>query len=623
MSLAPVGAAFAEDGIDWTSVQPDEVPPADALVEAPVEEPAEVPAETPSDELDGATDELGVEPDLEADLETAPQARTFAAPFAAAVASSFDPGNIISDYNFFDSWAMTEGEIQTFLDRNIAAPCENSNCLNVLKMNTPNASWTWGTCAPYAGAANESAARIIYKVQRACGLSAKVILVTLQKEQSLVTRNGPSSEILRKAMGMGCPDTDVCDSQYYGFFNQVYAAARQIVWYTNPDSSMFKSKKYEVGQVKPVQLHPNAACGAPGVRIANVATAAMYHYTPYQPNGAALAAGWGASGDPCSSYGNRNFSLYYTQWFGSPTGSPSPSAQRIAGTDRYDTAAAISRSSFSGEGSVPVAYVVTGEDFPDALAAGPAAASQGGPLLLTNPGYVPDPTTAELKRVKPKSIIVVGGPAAVSDHVVNTLKQIAPVTRIFGSDRYDTSRKVAQQAFGGATSAYVATGLNYPDALSASAAAGVARVPILLVNGGIGGVDAATTDYLKARKITSVKIVGGPVAVHPGVESGIVAKGVAVKRLSGEVRELTSVAINRDAFPGATSAYLATSLSFPDALAGSAAAARAGSPLYVTYPGCVTGELRSELKQRLNVASIRLLGGPAALNESIARLEGC
>jgi O-6-methylguanine DNA methyltransferase len=147
----------------------------------------------------------------------------------AFASGGFDPSNIISDYNFFDSWAMTESEIQAFLERE-GNPCGNSNCLANFRVNTPNASWDFGTCAPYAGAANESAARIIFKVQRACGLSAKVILVTLQKEQGLITASRPSDLVMRKAMGMACPDTSECDAAYYGFFNQIYAAARRVGW---------------------------------------------------------------------------------------------------------------------------------------------------------------------------------------------------------------------------------------------------------------------------------------------------------------------------------------------------------------------------------------------------------
>ena len=62
--------------------------------------------------------------------------------------------------------------------------------------------------------------------------------------------------------------------------------------------------------------NPSAACGAKTITIANKATASLYYYTPYQPNAAALAAGWGI-GDCCSAYGNRNFFLYFTTWFGS------------------------------------------------------------------------------------------------------------------------------------------------------------------------------------------------------------------------------------------------------------------------------------------------------------------
>lgn len=622
LSLAPVGAAFAEDGVDWTSVQPDELATSEAPVapdDAPVV-PDDAPV-VPDEAGEEPSDELGVEP--EGDPQ--PQARSFAEAQAMA-STSFNPGNIISDYNFFNSWAMTEGEIQAFLDRSIAGPCENSNCLSVLKMNTPNASWSWGTCAPYSGAANESAARIIYKVQRACGLSAKVILVTLQKEQSLVTRTGPSTEILRKAMGMGCPDTDVCDSQYYGFFNQVYAAARQIVWYTNPDSSMYKSGKFAVGQVRPVQLHPNAACGAPGVKIGNLATAALYHYTPYQPNAAALAAGWGASSDACSSYGNRNFSLYYNKWFGDPTATPSPSSQRLAGIDRYETAAAVSRSSFSGETAVNVVYITTGELFPDALSAAPAAAKEGGPLLLVNPAFVPASTRAEIERLKPSRIVIVGLEGGVSAATAKDLSRYATIERIGGADRYETSRKLAEKKFAGANNAYLATGEDFPDALSASAAAGASKVPVVLVNGFLPAADAATIKTLRTVGVKTVRIAGGPGVMTPALVETVKAQGIGAIRLDGIDRYLTSVRINTEAldrgvFTKPATAYIATGVLFADALSGAAAAGRVGSPLYVSQPNCVSPELRAAITGR-SVTAMKLLGGTGALSDKVAYL-GC
>ena len=238
---------------------------------------------------------------------------------AAPSSSGFDPGYIISDSQFYVKDAMSQDQIQAFLDSNIGT-CLNSLCLNVLRVDTPTTTLAFGTCATYPGEANESAARIIYKVQQACSISAKVLLVTLQKEQGLVTSRSPSASILRKALGQGCPDTAACDSAFYGFFNQMYSGARQLTWYGNPQGSHTSIK---VGQLNAVRFHPNAACGSSNVVVQNRATAALYYYTPYQPNAAALA-NMGGTGDACSSYGNRNFWVYYNNWFGSPTSGGNP-----------------------------------------------------------------------------------------------------------------------------------------------------------------------------------------------------------------------------------------------------------------------------------------------------------
>ncbi|WP_307043455.1 hypothetical protein [Agromyces ramosus] len=237
----------------------------------------------------------------------------------AVSGSDFDPGNIISDANFYNGSAMSEVEIQQFLERTVGS-CQNSNCLAAYRADTPTRTWSFGTCSTYHGGAGETAARIIFKVQQACNLSAKVILVTLQKEQSLLTDRAPSDGVMRKAMGYGCPDTSTCDSTYYGFFNQVFAAGRQLTWYGNPAGSFTSIR---VGAYNAIRYHPNAACGSRDVLVRNRATAALYYYTPYTPNAAALA-NLGGLGDGCSAYGNRNFWVFYNNWFGSPTTSTPP-----------------------------------------------------------------------------------------------------------------------------------------------------------------------------------------------------------------------------------------------------------------------------------------------------------
>jgi len=243
------------------------------------------------------------------------------APADALSGAEFDPGYIISDAQFYARDAMSQDQIQTFLDQKIGT-CQNSLCLNVLRVDTPTTTLSFGTCSTYQGEANESAARIIYKVQQACSISAKALLVTLQKEQGLVTSKAPTAAILRKALGQGCPDTAACDSAFYGFFNQMYSGARQLTWYGNPAGSHTSIK---VGQYNAIRLHPRTDinCGSPSVLVKNRATAALYYYTPYQPNAAALA-NLGGPGDGCSSYGNRNFWVHYNNWFGSPSTGGNP-----------------------------------------------------------------------------------------------------------------------------------------------------------------------------------------------------------------------------------------------------------------------------------------------------------
>lgn len=241
--------------------------------------------------------------------------------------ADFDPGMIISDEYFYDRSAMSEAEIQRFLENAVGGRCSNSNCLAVYKADTPTRTWSFGTCSTYPGGSGESAARIIFKVQQACGLSAKVILVTLQKEQSLVTNRAPTDGIMRKAMGYGCPDTSSCDSTYYGFFNQIFAAGRQLTWYGNPNGSFTHIK---VGHANAIRYNPNADCGSKTVFIKNRATAALYYYTPYTPNAAALDNLYGV-GDGCSAYGNRNFWRMFTDWFGSTSAPPYGSLDSAVG----------------------------------------------------------------------------------------------------------------------------------------------------------------------------------------------------------------------------------------------------------------------------------------------------
>lgn len=262
-------------------------------------------------------------------------------PAQAVNATEFSAGNIISDANFYDGRAMSSTEVQNFLNEKVsrctigdpgyaAGSVRGTNtiaskCLRNFTLSTASKASN-AYCGAYSGAANESAAQIIAKVGEACGISQKVLLVMLEKEQSLVSDTWPYVRQFDVAMGYACPDSGPnnsanCDSNYSGFYNQVYRAAWQLKVYRGNPSSY----RYQPFATNTIQWHPNAGCGTSQVYIENWATAALYIYTPYRPNQAALNAGWG-TGDNCSTYGNRNFFLFFNTWFGN---SPSPGIAAI------------------------------------------------------------------------------------------------------------------------------------------------------------------------------------------------------------------------------------------------------------------------------------------------------
>jgi len=224
-------------------------------------------------------------------------------------ATEFDPGHIVSDDAFYDSAAMSEDEIQAFLESVSCRPDEGVKCLADYTESTTTQPAVGGAhCAEYRGGIRERASRIIAKVAEACGISPRSLLVLLQKEQSLLTR--PSVSGYERATGYGCPDTADCETKYFGFFNQVYNAAWQFRQYTEEPDRAFRIGTVQVG------YHPDAACGASAVEIRNQATANLYNYTPYQPSDATLADP--DTGDACSAFGNLNFWRIWHRWFGDP-----------------------------------------------------------------------------------------------------------------------------------------------------------------------------------------------------------------------------------------------------------------------------------------------------------------
>ncbi|QJU54968.1 ExeM/NucH family extracellular endonuclease [Herbiconiux sp. KACC 21604] len=296
-----------------------------------------------------------------------------------------------------------------------------------------------------------------------------------------------------------------------------------------------------------------------------------------------------------------------------------PVTDRVAGADRYATSVEASLEGFP-EGAETV-YVVSGEVFPDALSASPAAARADAPILLTQQGQLPPGVAAEVERLDPESIVVVGGVNSVSAAVQTALGQIAPVSRIQGADRYETSRLVAESAFPeGAAQAVVAAGANFADALSAGAAIDGAG-PVVLVDGRANSLDAASAALIEELGLDEIAVAGGEKSVSAGIvtQLGTIAETV---RLGGVDRYESSRLINAHFFTSADRVVLATGVGFPDALSGSGLAPKLDAPLFTVPGDCVPAETLAQI-DALGAGQVTLLGGENTLSPAVAELTAC
>ncbi len=305
-------------------------------------------------------------------------------------------------------------------------------------------------------------------------------------------------------------------------------------------------------------------------------------------------------------------------------------ATRLQGADRYSTAATVSAALVRSPSAGQRVFVASGERFPDALAAGAAAGrtSTTTPVVLVPAsGELPSAVRAELSRLAPERITVVGGTSAVDDGVLGQLRAFAgTVDRTSGDDRYATSAAAALQAASASGAptgrpVYLATGANYPDALSGGAAAASAGGSLLLTDpGALSGPTAAALAQLRP---SAVHVLGGTISSSVVDQVRAAAPGAAVDVLAGSDRYETAVAVARSAFPdGAAAVVLATGQDFPDALAGGPLAAAGGAPLLLVQQGCAPGAVVDGVT-RLGARSATVLGGSASLSDAAASLARC
>lgn len=298
---------------------------------------------------------------------------------------------------------------------------------------------------------------------------------------------------------------------------------------------------------------------------------------------------------------------------------------RLAGGSRISTAVAVSEDGWTSADTVVVA---SADDYPDALSAAVLAADRGAPTLLTHRDVLPEEVADELERLDPTTVVIVGGPAAVSEEVERRIGDTAGqprVERIAGDDRYGTAADVARAA-GPTSVAALASGQRFPDAVSAGALAATPdRVPTLLTPGGHLHEDVVPA--LRDLEVDTVHVVGGVAAVDGDVDEQLRDEGFTVRRLAGADRYATSAAVAREAVSrfgdGLQGAVLATGSDFPDALTAAASAARAAAVLALVPTGGLAlpdgvADLLDTERDRLDCNAI--VGGPVAVGVRVAEM---
>ena len=262
----------------------------------------------------------------------------------------------------------------------------------------------------------------------------------------------------------------------------------------------------------------------------------------------------------------------------------------VAGADRYETAVAIAAGAYPD--GADVVFVATGEDFADALAIGPHAARSGGPILLTRSGDLPASTEAEVRRLSPERIVVVGGPSAVGPQVEASLATIAPVVRIAGDSRLTTAVAVSAVSHpDGADEVAIARADDFADALVAGPLMAERNGPILLT--GTDELSEVTRAELLRLDPTRITILGGTAAVGAEVEAAVADLAPTVERIAGENRFETARQIGLALFGehGAQRVYVVSGESFADALAGAAIAVRPDSGGFAQTIGGIPGPI--------------------------------
>ena len=296
-----------------------------------------------------------------------------------------------------------------------------------------------------------------------------------------------------------------------------------------------------------------------------------------------------------------------------------PAADRIAGGNRISTALTTSDKlkQVLGVEKYDTIVVADAMSFPDALSGSYLAAATKAPILLYKEGQASVVNYIRENLNEGGKVYILGGTSSVPDSLMTELSGIA-CERVAGSGRLATSLKIIAKAdeLRGTKpeKVLICDGRGFADSLSASATG----LPILLVNGG-GSLNDEQKAYLESVRGAQLYVIGGKNSVSEDILIALNAYDAdGAERVAGGGRELTSVEVAKEFFPGATSAALASSTSFPDGLSGGPVAYAMGAPLLLTRDTKET--ITADYVNSNGITDGYIIGGEAAVSNASAAI---
>lgn len=289
---------------------------------------------------------------------------------------------------------------------------------------------------------------------------------------------------------------------------------------------------------------------------------------------------------------------------------------RIYGNNRYETSYEILNRGWS---SSEYAILASGIDYPDALCAAPLASKYKAPILLVdNTSLANQPNLlASLKSKGISKVFIIGGTTAVSSEVESGIRAAGiNVTRVGGSDRYETSVKIAQLVGSTTGEVAIANGLDFADGLSISSVAAIRNMPILLTDS--RSLPSVVSNYVNSLNINKTYVIGSEVAVSSNVANSL----NNVERLGGANRYET----NRNIFNrfksdiGLNNLYIASGRDFPDALSISALAGKETNFVLLSNTNYSEESIRDILSSvKTSIGNLYILGGQVVIPDSVLK----